>query len=50
MRNEPMKNIKWLFLSIYGDVTNGWLDDKLPQKGLKFFEIEITVSKKRIRN
>ena len=30
------------------DVTNSWLDDKLPLTGLKFFGIEVILSKERI--
>ena len=33
-----------------GDVTNSWLDDKLLQTGLKFFEIEVILPKERIKN
>ena len=32
------------------DVTNSWLDDKLPLAGLWLFLVEVTLSKERIQN
>ena len=32
------------------DVTNSWLDDKLPLAGLWLFLVEVILSKERIQN
>ena len=50
MRNIFIEKLYTKFGRECRDVTNSWLDDKLPLAGFWLFVIEVILSKERIQN
>ena len=50
MRNIFIEKLYTKFGRECRDVTNSWLDDKLPLAGLWLFLVEVILSKERIQN
>ena len=50
MRNIFIEKLYTKFGRECRDVTNSWLDDKLPLAGLSLFLVEVILSKERIQN
>ena len=50
MRNIFIEKLYTKFGRECRDVTNSWLDDKLPLAGLWLFIVEVILSKERIQN
>ena len=50
MRNIFIEKLYTKFGRECRDVTNSWLDDKLPLAGLWSFLVEVILSKERIQN